>query len=1117
MDVQTLDTPASDSKTESKTNPGIDRSNLLWYKDAIIYQVHVRAFYDSNDDGIGDFQGLIQKLDYLSSLGVTAIWIMPFYPSPLRDDGYDIADYTTVNPSYGTLEDFQQVVAEAHKRNIRVITELVINHTSDQHEWFQKSRRAPEGSYWRDFYVWSDNPNKYKGTRIIFKDFEHSNWTWDPVAKSYFWHRFYSHQPDLNFDNPEVQRVIFETMDYWMDMGVDGMRLDAIPYLFEREGTSNENLPETHAFLKKLRAHVDSKYPGRMLLAEANQWPEDAINYFGNGDECHMNFHFPLMPRLFMALKMEDRFSIIDILNQTPEIPDTCQWATFLRNHDELTLEMVTDEERDYMYKVYASDPRARINLGVRRRLAPLVGNDRRQIELLNSLLFSLPGSPIIYYGDEIGMGDNIYLGDRDGVRTPFQWSADRNAGFSRANPQRLYLPVISSPEYNSEAINVENSAANPTSLFWWMQRLISLRSTYPELSRGKLEFISSNNPKVLTFVRTHENSSVLCVVNLSRNAQYVELDLARFKGSVPMELFGQTDFPPIGDLPYFLTLGPYAFYWFQLQEKASVDTGQWLLKQPVILEVNPEPLKTLSKRENWARFERNLKAYLPKTRWFGGKGRKIAKIELVDIFYVQQYERQEESALALATVTYSEGLAETYSIPLSFAEGERADRIQTDRPHMVIAQAANGIFYEAILDGAFDQAMLQMIMNRKTVSGKTGKLVTEFIGQKDSEIPEPTLAGLEQSNSSMMFGKKYYLKMYRRFEDGENPEIEIGRFLSAKGFKETAPYLGSLSYSSSGKTYSLAVVQELVENESDGWTMMLGQVSQLSERLVSEGASIACTTDRPKAPLSEMRTRQPSEDYQHLAGYTLGLARQLGQRTADMHRALGVEDRNSNFIPEPFTPFYQRSMYQSFRNLTDRTTDQLRKALPQLEGSNRQMAEELLTREKEIYERFSYVKSNVIDGFRIRVHGDYHLGQVIFTGTDFKIIDFEGEPARGLGERRLKRMPLKDVAGMLRSFDYAAEFHLRKYVLRDQDREKLEPCLKVWSTWMSSEFLNAYLDSMRESGLLPEAIDQIDAVLQIYVLEKALYEIGYELRNRPDWVGIPLRGVLDILERAKV
>jgi maltose alpha-D-glucosyltransferase/alpha-amylase len=537
----------------------------LWYKDAVFYELRIRSFFDSDGNGIGDLRGLAEKLDYLQDLGVTALWLLPFYPSPLRDDGYDIADYESVHPDYGSLRDFRNFLREAHRRGLRVVTELVLNHTSDQHPWFQRARRSPPGNRYRDFYVWSDTPTRYADARIIFKDFEHSNWSWDPVAGAYFWHRFYANQPDLNFDNPDVRRAVTQTMDFWLEMGVDGLRLDAVPYLFEREGTSCENLPETHKFLKELRAHIDKEFPNRMLLAEANQWPEDAVTYFGQGDECHAAFHFPIMPRLFMAIEMEDRHPIIDILDQTPAIPETCQWVLFLRNHDELTLEMVTDEERDYMVRAYAADPHARINLGIRRRLAPLLGNNRRKIELMNALLFSLPGTPVIYYGDEIGMGDNIYLGDRNGVRTPMQWSPDRNAGFSDVNPQRLVLPIVVDPEYHYEAINVETLQGNPNSLLWWTKRIVDLRKQHHAFGRGTLQPLTPRNRKVLAFYRRAGDETLLIVANLSRFPQYVELDLREFAGRVPRELFGHIEFPPIGQLPYLLTLGPYGFYWFEL------------------------------------------------------------------------------------------------------------------------------------------------------------------------------------------------------------------------------------------------------------------------------------------------------------------------------------------------------------------------------------------------------------------------------------------------------------------------------------------------------------------------------------------------------------------------
>jgi maltose alpha-D-glucosyltransferase/alpha-amylase len=545
-------------------------SDPLWYKDAIIYELHVKAFADSNNDGIGDFGGLMQKLDYLQDLGVTCLWLLPFFPSPLKDDGYDISDYMNVHPSYGTMEDFQSFLSAAHERNLQVLVELVINHTSDQHPWFQTARNAPPGSPERDFYVWSDTPELYKDARIIFTDTEKSNWTWDPVAKAYYWHRFFSHQPDLNYDNPRVMEEVIKVFRFWLDIGVDAVRLDAIPYIIERDGTNCENLPETHAVIKRIRAEIDNEYANRMILAEANQWPSDVRPYFGEGDECHMAFHFPLMPRIYMSLRQEDRLPILDIMAQTPQIPDTCQWALFLRNHDELTLEMVTMDERDYMYIAYSADPRMRINLGIRRRLAPLLDNNRRRIELLNSLLFSFPGTPVIYYGDEIGMGDNIYLGDRNGVRTPMQWNGDRNAGFSRAIPARLYSPVIMDPVFGYEAINVEAQQSDQSSLLTWVRNMIALRKLFRVFGRGTLEFLNPANRKILAYIRKYDGEQVLCVANLSRFAQPVDLDLAAMEGMIPIEMLGYVEFPVITQQPYRLTLGPYGFFWLELHSPAG-------------------------------------------------------------------------------------------------------------------------------------------------------------------------------------------------------------------------------------------------------------------------------------------------------------------------------------------------------------------------------------------------------------------------------------------------------------------------------------------------------------------------------------------------------------------
>jgi maltose alpha-D-glucosyltransferase / alpha-amylase len=722
----------------------------LWYKDAIIYELHVKSFCDSNGDGIGDFRGLTEKLDYIEDLGVTAIWLLPFYPSPLRDDGYDISDYFNVHPDYGTLRDFKEFLREAHRRNIRVITELVVNHTSDQHPWFKRSRQAKADSPWRNFYVWSEAPEKYQDARIIFKDFETSNWAWDHVAKAYYWHRFYSHQPDLNYDHPQVRKAILRVLDFWLGMGVDGLRLDAVPYLFEREGTNCENLPETYAFLKALRGHVESKFKNRMLLAEANQWPEDAAAYFGNGELSHMAFHFPLMPRIFIGMQMEDRFPIIDILEQTPTIPETCQWALFLRNHDELTLEMVTDEERDYMYRVYAKDPHARINLGIRRRLAPLMDNNRRRIELMNFLLFSFPGTPVLYYGDEIGMGDNYYLGDRNGVRTPMQWSPDRNAGFSRANPQKLYMPVIIDPEYHSESINVENQQRNPSSLLWYMKRIIAMRKRFQAFGRGTLEFLLPDNPKILAFIRRYGNESILVVANLSRYFQVGELDLSSYAGCVPEELGSQNRFPTIRESPYILTLGPHNYLWLSLkkEEEAITVSGERMIPELRVATGWEDVLE----EETRKRLEDEvLPEYLKNCRWFGGKARTIRKVQMIEVIPVMK--DGDSSQVLLLQVRYAEGTQDLYLLPLSFAltrkaaspseefvvEGMRvrldydwltlkAKLIMEEFPQSLIARLRagedEGILYDAAYDTRFHEAILTTIQQRKRTKGTRGELV---------------------------------------------------------------------------------------------------------------------------------------------------------------------------------------------------------------------------------------------------------------------------------------------------------------------------------------------------------------------------------------------------------
>ncbi|MEO6197112.1 MAG: maltose alpha-D-glucosyltransferase [Dehalococcoidia bacterium] len=1095
-----------------------DEQDPLWYKDAVIYQVHVRAFCDSDADGIGDFAGLTQKLDYLQDLGITAVWLLPFYPSPQRDDGYDIADYSGVNPAFGSLKDFQIFLREARKRGLKVITELVLNHTSDEHEWFQRARRSPDGSKWRNYYVWSDSPDAYRSARVIFRDFETSNWAWDPVAHAYYWHRFYSHQPDLNFENPTVQRELLRVVDFWLRAGVDGLRLDAVPYLFEREGTSCENLPETHDFLRKLRRHVDERYTGRMLLAEANQWPDDAAAYFGDGDECHMNFHFPLMPRLFMSVHMEDRFPIIDILSQTPQIPENCQWAMFLRNHDELTLEMVTDEDRDYMYRHYAQDQQARINLGIRRRLAPLLGNNRRRIELMNGLLFSLPGTPVIYYGDEIGMGDNIYLGDRNGVRTPMQWSADRNAGFSRANPQRLYMPIILDPEYHYETVNVEAQQNNSHSLLWWMKRLIALRKRYKALSRGSIEFLYPENRKVLAFTRTSESETVLIIANLSRFSQFVELDLAQHKGATPVELFGRNEFPRIGDQPYFISLGPHSFYWFELKGDGSAESDPQV--QSLTVAGDWEQLLTGHMKPL---FEAVLPGFLRRQRWFGGKARSMQACRVVDSIPVPS-EVNLEARLLLVRIDYIDGEPETYVLPVAFAPHTRRDR-----PESVVVAVddaggdRSGVVYEATADKEFLTTLLDLISRRKKLRGENGTLLAmpsalfPTLRGKGGRI-DPWTVRAEQTNTSIAYGEKLILKLVRRPDVGINPDLEMGSFLNRTAPQVSTPRIaGYLEYrQGSSEPSTIGILQEYVRNEGDAWNFTLDSLSNYFEEVMSSCAPDFAPPEAPALPVMHLLELEPTQPVvESLMTYRQS-AEQFGRRTGELHVALSRSVDDPAFRPEPMTPFYQRSIYQGMRTSVSRVFPLLQRQLSNLDSETRGLAESVLACEADLIGRFQSLVNQQMTGARIRVHGDYHLGQLLFTGKDFVIIDFEGEPMRPLSERRLKRPPLRDIAGILRSFHYATQVALQNLraggLVRQEQLAPLESWGRYWYTWSSAAFLRGYLQEASKVSILPEGPEEFESFLHACLMEKAVYELEYELNNRPDWVYIPLTGLLDLL-----
>jgi len=1111
--------------------PGSDRTRSRsagdpqWYKDAIIYELHVRAFFDSDGDGIGDFRGLTEKLDYLADLGVTAIWLLPFYPSPLRDDGYDIADYRTVHPSYGTLADVRTLIREAHRRELSVITELVCNHTSDQHPWFQRARRAPKGSAHRQFYVWSDTADRYPDARIIFKDFETSNWTWDPVAEQYFWHRFYSHQPDLNFDNPRVLEAILRVMEFWLDMGVDGLRLDAIPYLIERDGTNGENLPETHAILRQLRRRIDETYGDRMLLAEANQWPEDSVAYFGNGDECHMAFHFPVMPRLFMAIRQEDRLPIVDILAQTPDIPATAQWALFLRNHDELTLEMVTDEERDYMYRTYAADPQARINLGIRRRLAPLLGNNRRRIELMNGLLFSLPGTPIIYYGDEIGMGDNVYLGDRSGVRTPMQWSGDRNAGFSKANRQKLYLPVIVDPEYHYEAVNVEAQQTNPHSLLWWMKRLIALRKRHPAFGRGTFEALAPQDRRVFAFLRRYEGESILVVANLSRYVQWTELDLAVFEGRTPVELFGSVEFPVIGRAPYPITLAPHGFLWLSLVPPAA---GGQATQTPPPLE-RARNLTAQLEGRGGRDVADVLRSWIPRRRWYRGRTRRIRDVHIVDV--VPLPVTGEDASLTIAEFTYTQGDPDRYAIVLRMAD-RMPDDSATIITDLVSAGRHAGWLVDASADADVARALVDAIAGRRRIRGRHGSLVgrpTRALRSMVQAGRTPTTRAIraEQSNTSVVYGDGAILKLYRVIEAGENPDVEVGRYLTERGYKRVPAVGGWLDHqpADGGAVGSAAVLQRFVPNEGDLWDVAKASVSGYFDTVISGGhdapgvdtriAALLAASARP-APtpaaepvlprtLEEHPDRHGRSSVPSLVGPFIEMAELAGRRTGELHRVLGAATDDPAFAPEPLTPFHQRSLLQSIRATAAESFRLLEAQRDRLPAGPRDQVDALLALRARVDERLAPLKSTRIGGLRIRCHGDLHAGQILVTSGDLVITDFEAEPIRPLGERRVKRPALTDVAGMIRSLHYAAHGTL---IERGDAGDELARWADAWYAESAIAFLRGYRGAVLETDLLPEDEHAVAVLLDALVLGKAAYELRYELSARPDWLAIPLRGI---------
>ena len=1086
----------------------------LWYKDAVIYQVHIKSFFDSNNDGIGDFPGLISKLDYIAELGVNTLWLLPFYPSPRRDDGYDIADYRGVHPDYGTLADVKRFIAQAHKRGLRVITELVINHTSDQHPWFQKARRAKAGSRARDYYVWSDTDEKYDGTRIIFLDTETSNWTWDPVAGQYFWHRFYSHQPDLNFDNPQVMKEVLAVMRYWLDMGIDGLRLDAIPYLIERDGTNNENLPETHQILKQIRAEIDAHYPDRMLLAEANQWPEDTQQYFGdsdgiNGDECHMAFHFPLMPRMYMALAQEDRFPITDILRQTPEIPANCQWAIFLRNHDELTLEMVTDKERDYLWNYYAADKRARINLGIRRRLAPLMERDRRRIELLNSLLLSMPGTPTLYYGDEIGMGDNIYLGDRDGVRTPMQWSIDRNGGFSRANPASLVLPPIMDPLYGYQSVNVEAQSGDPHSLLNWTRRLLSVRQQQQAFGRGTLKMLSPSNRRILAYIREYtdgdgKTETILCVANVSRSAQAAELELSEFAGRVPVEMLGGNAFPPIGQMDFMLTLAPYGFYWFLLATENQMPSWHaepaqslpelltLVLKQRLEELLDTPPRTTL---ENVI-----LPAWLPKRRWFGQKN---APVEQVKILHGTRFGDALHPMLLTEVQVTSGGEQHHYQVPLGVLGEDQAS--STLAQQSVLSRLRRGpqvgFMTDAFALEAFVRAVLAGMQSGETISSSAGTISFTATAQLAAlglnEQSEVRYLTAEQSNSSVVIGGAMVLKLIRKISSGQHPELELGAYLTEAGYQHISPLLGAVvRHGTGGEETLLMIAQGYLSNQGDAWTWTQNNL----ERAIRDEMADAMS--------------EHEQHYNALAELA-DFAGLLGQRLGEMHGVLAQASDNPDFAPQTTSEADTRQWASHINGQLKQALKLLKQHLPELGEPEQKQVKKLLAQQGAITAHVQQLAKRTQGGLKIRVHGDLHLGQVLVVKGDAYFIDFEGEPARPLSARRSKHSPYKDLSGVLRSFDYAAAMAVSNVQQSDHSDQADDARQRVVERYLQ-EARTALVDAYRQATASLAHDWKVaggeDAALALFSLEKAAYEIIYEAANRPAWLRVPLQGLSDLL-----
>ncbi len=1103
-----------------------------WWKDAIFYEIPVKAFYDADGNGVGDFRGLTARLDYIRDLGATCLWLLPFCPSPWKDDGFDVSDYRAIHPALGRIDDFREFLDAAHLRGLRVAAEVVISHTSDQHPWFQAARMAPAGSELRDYYVWCDAPSGLSAEdspQTARRGPAAQCWTWDPEARSYYFHRYFTHQPDLNYAHARVRDEMRNVLAFWLELGVDALCLNGASGVNDATGGMQEHTAAAHAALREFRGLIDADFPGRCLEAGMNALPEDAAPYFAEGAGCQLVPMLPLSNRLFLSLADEDCRPVASLLEQLPPPPEDSQWVLFLRNHDELTFPYVTADDEESLWREYGQDAESHRRRGILRRLAPLLRNDRRRLELMFGLLFSLPGAPVLYYGDEIGMGDNVFLGHRDSLRVPMSWSGDRNAGFSHADFARLYAPPLLDPVYGYETVNVAAQQRDPSSLFHWLRRLVALRKQHPVLARGSLELVETNNPRVLAFVRREGNDIVLVAANVARSAQAVDLELPDFDGLIPVEMSGRSPFPAVTSAPYRLTLAPHAFLWLQLGSEVEEIAVR---RRPAETERIAE-LPQVAWNGDWASLFSGsskvelegavLPPYLRSQRWFGGKARQIAAVELSSATPIDIASRESRRVvIGLLRVRFEAGREDVYVLPMSVATGDEARRLREKHPGWVVARLVgageDALLYDALASDSVVCSLMDAIgsdspwpIPESRVRGVSTAKFSELRGPHDRPLSVHR-APATSSNSLLFLGRRLLLKFFRRSETGVNPDFEIGRFLTEQEtFSQIPRIAGMLELDAEDGSTALAILQELVPNQGDGWSHAISELGRYYERASGRmfGPRLA---ERDPRTLLELADAPPPLSVLEAIGEYRRSARILGRRTAEMHRALAASADHPAFRPEPLPAAELQVLHGHVREQAVAALELLGSRIDLLLPRIVDQARELLSRGEQLDASLARIVPQD-GGGRIRVHGDYHLGQVLAVEGDFIILDFEGEPTRTLEERLARQSPLKDIAGMIRSYHYAAYAGLFAFTQdRPEDFARLEPWAIAWYQWNSAAFLKEYLSASSGAAYLPAERADFAGLLDAFMLEKAFYELAYELNNRPEWAGIPLRGVLDLL-----